>query len=51
MHSGVHAKAMAAVGKDYLACNHARRNGIYTRKGGIRRDRLEALILDGLSAS
>ena len=51
MHCGVCAKAMAAVGKDYLDCNHARRNGICTSKAGIRRDRLEALILDGLSAS
>ena len=45
---GVCDKLMAAVGRDYLACNHARRNGACTNRRGMRRAVLENLILDAL---
>ena len=41
-------RPLAAGGKDYLACATARRQGTCTNKRSIRRQVLEALILDGL---
>jgi DNA invertase Pin-like site-specific DNA recombinase len=39
---------LAAVGKDYLGCNAARRLGTCAHRKGIRRGELEGLILDAL---
>jgi site-specific DNA recombinase len=39
---------MAAVGKDYLACGGARRQGTCTNRTGVRRRSLEGLVLDAL---
>jgi site-specific DNA recombinase len=41
---------MSPIGRDYLACGNARRQGACTNKRGIRRHILEALILDGLKS-
>lgn len=38
----------AAVGRDYLACGAARRQGTCSNRRSIRRSALETLILDGL---
>jgi site-specific DNA recombinase len=40
--------AMAAIGRDYLACRTARRQGTCGNKQGIRRDALETVILSSL---
>ena len=40
--------ALAAVGRDYLACPSARSRGTCDNRKGIRRDHLEALVLTGL---
>ena len=40
--------SLAAVGRDYLACPSARSRGTCDNRKGIRRDHLEALVLDGL---
>ncbi len=40
--------ALAAVGRDYLACPSARSRGTCNNRKGIRRDHLEALVLTGL---
>jgi hypothetical protein len=40
--------AFAAVGKDYLGCTAARRQGICTNRTTVRRDALEVSILDAL---
>jgi DNA invertase Pin-like site-specific DNA recombinase len=39
---------LAAVGRDYLACGTARRQGLCSNRGGIRRGQLEGLILEAL---
>jgi hypothetical protein len=39
---------MIAAGKDYMACDHARNQGTCTNKRGIKRDRIEGLVLDTL---
>jgi len=39
---------LAAIGKDYLACNRARRGGACTNKRSVRRGHIERVILDGL---
>ena len=39
---------MASIGKDYLACGTARRQGLCDNGGGIRRGDLEGLILNAL---
>src|SRR6185437_15615057 len=41
---------MAAVGKDYLACGTARRQGLCSNRESIRRGELEALILEAMRA-
>jgi len=40
--------SMASVGKDYLACARARRNGTCTNRRSIRRGLVEGMILDAL---
>jgi site-specific DNA recombinase len=40
--------AMAIIGRDYLACSAARRQGTCSNRQGIRRGALENLILDAL---
>jgi hypothetical protein len=40
--------AMTNIGRDYLACSTARRQGLCGNRRGIRRDVLEKLILDAL---
>ncbi|MBM4073224.1 MAG: serine recombinase [Planctomycetes bacterium] len=45
---GVCGGSMASVGKDYLACARARRNGTCTNRGSIRRGLIEELILNAL---
>jgi len=45
---GVCGKPLAAVGRDYLACGAARRQGVCGNRRGIRREVLEAIILDAL---
>ena len=40
--------AMTNIGRDYLACSTARRQGMCSNRQGIRRDILEKLILDAL---
>jgi site-specific DNA recombinase len=40
--------AMTNIGRDYLACSAARRQGMCDNRQGIRRDVLEKLILDAL---
>ena len=40
--------SMIAAGKDYMACDHARNQGTCTNKRGIKRDRIEGLVLDTL---
>ena len=42
--------AFSAVGKDYLACTTARRQGICANAGSIKRPILEAVVLDALRA-
>jgi len=39
---------LAAIGKDYLACSAARRQGTCTSRQSIQRDMLETLVLDSL---
>ena len=39
---------MAAVGKDYLRCSRAHRNGLCTSKASIRRNTLEELVIKAL---
>ena len=39
---------MIAAGKDYMACDHARNQGTCTNKRGIKRDRIEGLVMDTL---
>ena len=39
---------MTNIGRDYLACATARRQGLCANRHGIRRERLESLILDAL---
>lgn len=39
---------LAAIGKDYLGCNRARRRGACTNKRSVRREHVERVILDGL---
>jgi site-specific DNA recombinase len=41
-------KAMAAIGKDYLGCNYARRRGTCDNRLIVRRSHIEGLVLDGL---
>ncbi len=45
---GLCGKAMAIVGKDYLACNYARRRATCTNRGLVRRSAIESAVLDGL---
>ncbi len=45
---GVCGGRFASVGRDYLACSAARRQGTCSNRQSIRRDTLETLILDGL---
>ena len=40
--------AMTNIGRDYLACSTARRQGLCSNRQGIRREVLEKLILDAL---
>jgi site-specific DNA recombinase len=40
--------SMIAVGKDYMACDHARNQGTCNNKRGIKRDRIEELVLNTL---
>jgi hypothetical protein len=47
-HCGVCGKALAAVGRDYLACGAARRQGMCSNRRAIRRALLESVILDAL---
>jgi len=47
-HCGVCGGPLAAVGKDYLTCAAAHRQGTCSNKRSLRRPVLEALILDGL---
>ncbi len=39
---------MAAIGKDYLRCARAQRNGLCSSKASIRRNYLEGLVIKGL---
>jgi site-specific DNA recombinase len=48
VHCGCCGGAMAAIGKDYLACGAARRQGTCTNRTGLRRKSLEGLVLDAL---
>jgi site-specific DNA recombinase len=43
-------KPIAALGKDYLGCNYARRRGTCENRLIIRRDQIEALVLEGLKS-
>jgi site-specific DNA recombinase len=45
---GVCGKPFAAVGRDYLACGAARRQGTCDNRRAIRREILESVILDAL---
>jgi hypothetical protein len=45
---GVCGKPLAAVGRDYLACSAARRQGTCSNRRAIRRELLERTILDAL---
>ena len=45
---GVCGGRFASVGRDYLACSAARRQGTCSNRQSIRRDALELMILDGL---
>ena len=47
-HCGVCGGPLAAVGKDYLTCAAAHRQGTCSNKRSLRRPVLEALIVDGL---
>src|SRR5262249_25677495 len=47
-HCGICGGPLAAVGKDYLTCSAAHRQGTCSNKRSIRRPMLEGLILDGL---
>ncbi len=40
--------SMIAAGKDYMACDHARNQGTCKNKRGIKRDRIEGLVVDTL---
>ena len=40
--------SMIAVGKDYMACDHARNQGTCSNKRGIKRDRIEEIVLETL---
>jgi hypothetical protein len=40
--------SMIAAGKDYMACDHARNQGTCNNKRGIKRDRIEGLVMDTL---
>ena len=40
--------SMIAAGKDYMACDHARNQGTCTNKRGIKRERIEGLVVDTL---
>ncbi len=40
--------ALASVGKDYLACNAARKQGVCDNITGVRRSTLESLVIDAL---
>jgi site-specific DNA recombinase len=42
--------SMIAAGKDYMACDHARNQGTCINKRGIKRDRIEGLVLDTLKS-
>ena len=48
VHCGVCGGRYASVGKDYLACSAARRQGTCDNRRGMPRGTLEELILDGL---
>ena len=45
---GVCGGNVAALGRDYLACTTARKQGLCSNRGSIRRGPLEAMILDAL---
>ena len=47
---GVCGSPLASVGKDYLACSAARRQGTCTNRRSMRRSALEGLILDALKS-
>ena len=40
--------SMIAVGKDYMACDHARNQGTCSHKRGVKRDRIEEAVLETL---
>ena len=40
--------SMIAVGKDYMACDHARNQGTCANRRGIKRERIEGLVVDTL---
>ena len=39
---------MAVIGKDYLACNYARRRGTCSNRVSVKRSSIETVILDAL---
>ena len=41
---------MIAAGKDYMACDHARNQGTCNNRRGIKRERIEELVLDTLKS-
>jgi site-specific DNA recombinase len=43
--------SMIAVGKDYMACDHARNQGTCNNRRGIKRDRIEELVLGTLKTN
>ncbi|MDE1905360.1 MAG: recombinase family protein [Rhodospirillales bacterium] len=42
---------LSAIGRDYLACNAARKRGICTNNSSLRRSKLETMVIEALRAS